>query len=695
MTIATDLQSAFSLHQQGRFQDALTYYNRVLAAAPGHAQALGASALALHELGMHDTAAERLTQLLHADPTNAQNWAQLAMAYEAQGRLDDAVAALKRAAQYNDTASEAWISLASIQLAAGYAQDAEAASRKATELAPMDGAAWFNLALSLQMQGRLAEGLTCVTEASRLAPDAAPPAGLKAQIQASLGMIEAARSTVQAALARHGRIAALYVQAAEIELRQGRIGEAARYYESALQLDPNDTVVAGELLFLRKRLADWHDLDALRTKLRSGIQAHRALSPFVLLSEPFTRAEQSTCAQRWSARFGRSREPDTRPPISSDRLHIGYLSADFHQHATAVLTAGLFESHDARAFKVTGYSTGADDGSPMRGRLQKALHTFVDVHDWPAGRLAERIRADGIDILVDLKGHTDNARTDVLALRPAPIQVNYLGYPGTMGATFIDYLIGDRVVTPFDHAPDYCETLVQLPSTYQVNDSERPIIAPPPRGALGLPETAMVFCCFNSAFKFNPGVVDAWAHILRESPGSVLWLLAGADDPRTDTFAINFRREVASRGVAPSRLVFAQRRDYAEYLGLYMHADLFLDTWPYNAHTTASDALWAACPVLTCIGDTFAARVAASLLLAVGRPELIAPSVAHYIQQAIDLASDRPALARHRAYLADAGRRSVLFDTRRTTRSLEAAYREMAAQYRRGERAAVRISLQD
>jgi protein O-GlcNAc transferase len=403
------------------------------------------------------------------------------------------------------------------------------------------------------------------------------------------------------------------------------------------------------------------------------------------------RSEQLMCAKRWSETFASSGVSGPRRPIADGTLRVGYLSADFHQHATAVLTAGLFESHDPRGFRTTGYSTGPDDGSPMRSRLQRAFNQFVDCRGWTAAQLASRIRADGIDILVDLKGHTDNARTDVLALRPAPIQVNYLGYPGSMGAPFIDYIIGDRVVTPFDHAADYSETIIQLPASYQINDSLRPITAPPSRAALGLPASEMVFCGFNSAFKLNPEVLDAWSGILRETPGSILWLLAGADDAKTDTFAINMRRETSARGIDASRLVFASRRPYAEYLGLFQRADLFLDTWPYNAHTTASDALWAGCPVLTWIGDTFAGRVAASLLLAIGRPELIAPSLNHYIERAIDLAADRPALDRHRGYLSNEGRASPLFNTRMTTHALEAAYVEMAAQYRRGERAPTRI----
>jgi predicted O-linked N-acetylglucosamine transferase (SPINDLY family) len=316
---------------------------------------------------------------------------------------------------------------------------------------------------------------------------------------------------------------------------------------------------------------------------------------------------------------------------------------------------------------------------------------FVDARGWPTRWLAAQIAADGVDILVDLNGHTYGAPTDAVALRPAPIQVNYLGYPGTMGAPFIDYLIGDPVVTPFAHAADYSETLVQLPACYQINDRKRSVAQAPPKGELGLPEEAFVFCSFNQTYKLNPETFDAWAQILAAVPSSVLWLL-GSNDPTVSRLVeTNLRREAVARDIDASRLVFAARRPHAEYVGLYRHADLFIDTWPYNAHTTASDALWAGCPVLTWLGDSFAGRVAASLLTAVGLPELIAPDVRGYIAQAIEFATDAGALARYRQHLAEAGRDSALFDTLATTRALEHAYMRMAEQTRSGARQSFRV----
>jgi protein O-GlcNAc transferase len=691
--LTTDFDAAVALHRQGRLKEALDVYGRILSRTPSDVRTLSASGLALHQMGLDDEAVQRLDDALRVDRSRSETWSYLSLVFQAQGRLPEALQSLQQAIRCEPDAAALWNNLSGLHLALGRADEAEVASLRATTLAPNDGSAWFNLALSLQAAGKRQSALDAAVRAAKLAPDVPSPHGLKAQLEAQLGRLDSASATIAAAIARHPDVAPLLLQGAEIALARQDLPSAARFYDRALVLEPGNGAALSQLVFLRKRLADWRGLGLLRQRFRAGVRDRQpALTPFCFLSDPSTRAEQRRCAERWSDAFVSPGPVAPRRPFSEMRLRVGYLSADFHQHATAVLAAGLFEAHDPERFVVTAYSTGPDDGSPMRARLEKAFTQFVDARDWPTDRLVARIRADRIDILIDLKGHTDNARTDVVAQRPAPIQVSYLGYPGTMGAPFIDYLVGDRVVTPLEHAADYSETLVLLPASYQVNDAARPIGEPPCRARLGLPETDLVFCCFNSAFKFNPEVFDAWARILQATPRAVLWLLATSSAGSHDACADNLRREASARGVNPARLVFAERKPYPEYLGLYQCADLFLDTWPYNAHTTASDALWAGCPVLTPIGDTFAGRVGASLLAAVGLPKLIAPNVERYIDQAIALAADRPALADHRAYLCGAGRRSSLFDTIATTRALETAYAEMAAQHRRGTRAPIIVS---
>ena len=689
---APAFRHAFDLHRSGQLGQAIAAYDALLAQWPTHADALHYSGLACYQSGRADAAVERIERSLKSDARGFEAWSNLALAYQALQRYDEAIHALREALRRAPRETEIWNNLASLLLSTGRPAEAERAVRQALLLTENHPASRFNLALCCQAQGRLDEALENAVRALVAAPDTIAPAGLKAQIEEALGRLDAARETLAAALSRFQddpEAFPLYFQRAGIEQRQGLLATAAQSFERALQLEPRHGAVLSELLFLRKQLADWHDLASLRDRFRAGVAAAQShLSPFCLLSDPSSRSEQRQCAEGWSSQVptaGRS----TRVPADS-MLRIGYLSADFHQHATAVLAAGLFERHDRKRFSVVGYSTGENDGGAMRARLAAGFDRFVDAHGWAAKRLAAQIEADQIDILVDLKGHTHAAPTPVLALRPSPVQVSYLGFPGTTGAPFIDYIIGDAIVTPFAHTSDYTETLVQLPGSYQINDRDRPVAAAPSRRELGLPEDAFVFCCFNQSYKLNPEVFDAWARILAAVSRSVLWILAAEGEMTSRTLAANLAREIASRGIDPARLIFAARRTYAEYLGLYQRADLFLDTWPYNAHTTASDALWAGCPVLTWLGETFAGRVGASLLTAAGLPELIAADAAGYIERAIGLAGDHAKLA-HYQQLTVSSRESALFDTTATTRALEAAYVQIADQCRRGFREQLRI----
>ena len=687
--IAAAFDVALRLHRQGRSREALAGYERVLAVAPAHAAALHYSGLILHQAGHHEDAARRLQRSVRAEPQQPEVWSNLGLVYQALGLHGDAVAALTEATRRAPGDAGAWSNLAGGLLDAGRPEDADAAARRALAADARHAGGWFNLALACQACGRLAEAQDAARRAVDLAPAAMAPSGLKAQLEEATGQADAARATLEAALRAQPAAAPLRFQLAGVLERRGDLAAAAAALEAVRQAAPDDGAALSQLLVLRKRLADWHDLEALRAQFRAGVlRGLPLLSPFCLLSDPSSRAEQRRCAEQWTAALASPRPGPTCTLHAGPRLRIGYLSADFHAHATAFLAAGVFEGHDRAAFEVVAYSTGPDDGSALRARLRAGFDRFVDAAGWPATRLAAQIRADGIDLLVDLKGHTEGAATAVLAQRPAPIQAQWLGYPGTMGASYVDYLIGDPVVTPFADAADYTETLVQLPVCYQPNDRQRPVAAPETRAALGLPAAGVVFCSFHNPFKFNPEVIDSYSTILSRVPASVLWLLdRGGRDPAI----VNLRRELARRGIAAERVVAARSRPNPEYLALYHHADLFLDTWPYGAHTTASDALWAGCPVLTWRGETFAGRVAASLLAAVGLPELVARNVDDFIDRAVALAGNDPERSRLRAYLAGPGRASPLFDTAATVRALEAAYRTMAEQCRSGRRQPFRV----
>jgi len=688
MDHAAAFERALELHQQGKLREAFQGYEAILAAAPGHAPALHFSGVAALQVGDHAVAIERIRKAIAIDPAPAEPWANLALALSAGGAPEAAVNALKEAAARAPKQPEIWNNLAASELGLGRFADAERSVRQAIAIDPAYADGWYNLALILQPQGGLLEALQAASRAAQLAPGSVAIAGLKAHLQDAAGQAKAARKTLEAAIAGKPGTAILHRQLALHLQSHGEFDRACREFERALQLAPDDGAVLSQLVDLRKRLAHWRGLAALQARVREGVlRGQPLLAPFTFLSDPATRMEQRRCASNWSKLFAAAPR-GARRALSEGRLKIGYLSADFHQHPTALLMAGLFGLHDRTRFEVFAYSTGIDDNSALRARLKAGFDHFIDARAQPDEALAARIRADGIDILVDLKGHTDGASTQALALGPAPIQAQYLGYPGTMGADFIDYVIGDAIVTPFAHELDYAEAIVQLPHCYQVNDRERVIGPAGSRADAGLPGTGMVFCSFNASWKVNAGVLDAWARILAAVPGSVLWLLSrGGADP----FVRNLRAEASARGVDPSRLVFAPFRPNPEYLALYRHADLFLDTWPYNAHTTASDALWCGCPVLTWQGETFAGRVAASLLTAVGLPELIQPDVTGYVARAIALAGDPPALARMRAHLEGVGRASPLFDAQATARALEQAYQTMAGQYRSGRRAAFRV----
>jgi len=463
---------------------------------------------------------------------------------------------------------------------------------------------------------------------------------------------------------------ALYTRA-NILRDLGRMAEALPDYEQALAIQPAHLNALNGAAQAALALCDWAKVEALTPRLKQNAAAGPALiQPYVLLGYDDDPALQRRCAENYVRRTVPPRAALAGKRHTHDRIRLAYLSADFHQHPTAQLLAELFERHDRTRFEVTAVSFGPDDGSPLRARLKKAFDHFEDVRGRSDADVAGWLAARETDIAVDLNGHTHGARTGIFAHRPAPVQVNYLVYPGTMGAPFIDYILADRIVLPLDQQAFCSEKIVHLPDCYQANDSTRALLPPPSRAQAGLPAEGFVFCSLNNGWKITRPMFEIWMRLLAQVEGSLLWLLDGPH-------AGNLRREAAARDIAPSRLIFAPKLPPEQHLARHQLADLFLDTLPYNAHTSCSDALWAGLPVITCYGKAFPGRVAASLLKAIDLPELVTIRLSDYEARALELAKNPALLAATKQKLLRNRRATPLYDSARFRQAIEAAYEKM------------------
>jgi len=608
--------------------------------------------LALHRRGAVDEAAVRYAEVLRADPANADALYYLALISCQHGRFEEGAELARKSLANDPKQARSHVILGRALHALGFHDDALASFERAIALTPELAPAHANRADVLSKIGRNAEALDSYDRALALAPDSVAD--------------WMNRGAALIALDRHD--------------------EALASFDRGYALNPNfaqaDDFRAPRLLS-KVRICDWTNLPAETEELLAMVRAGKPLSlPYAIVAIPSSPAEQLQCARRYL------QEQPAYPPLwqgelyAHDRIRIAYLSADFNEHPTAYLTAGLFEQHDKSRFEITALSFGQNDKSPVRRRLEAAFEHFIDVRDNSDQEIAALMRRAEIDIAVDLMGFTKDNRLGVLARRAAPIQVNYLGYPGTMGATYMDYILADATVVPEDHDAFYAERVVRIPGTYQINDNRRASSQrTPTRGECGLPQNAFVFCCFNNPQKITPEIFDIWMRLLRATAGSVLWLITG-----NAKAAANLRLEAEKRGVAPERLIFAPKASVADHLARHRLADLCLDTLPYNAHTTASDALWAGLPVLTCLGDAFAGRVAASLLKAIGLDALITRTLGEYEALALRLARDPAYLATLKDTLNRNRDTCLLFDTQSATRHIEAACLTMAEIARRHEK---------
>ena len=663
---------------------ALSTYDEILAVRPDFAEAWSNRGIALNGMRRFDDALASFARALDVKPDFADALANRAATYTAMRRYPEALADLDRALAIEPLLAEAHNNRGAALAAIRRHDEALACYERALEIRPGYAGALSNRAAALLAQGRNEEALLCCDRALEIVPDFPEALDNRGVALLALHRHAEALASLDRALAAAPDLAEALRDRGALLAFLRRHDEACSDFRKAIAIDPDLPDIAGSLMHSQTHCCDWAEHEALARRIVDGVRAGvRCASPFHFLGIADSAQDQRRCAETWS----RAMYPPARNPLwtgeryDHDRIRVAYLSADFHDHATPRLMAGLLERHDRARFAVTAVSFGPDDGSAMRARLQSACEHFVDVRQQSDAGVAQWLRDREIDIAVDLKGYTADARPGILAWRPAPVQVNYLGYPGTLGAEYIDYVVADAVVIPPGDEAHYAERVVRLPESYQVNDA-RPSMPErgPTRAEAGLPAAGMVFCSFNNSYKITPPVFAVWMRLLRAVEGSVLWLLEGnAAAPD------NLRRVAGAHGIAPERLLFAPVVKHAEHLARQRLADLFLDTLPVNAHTTASDALGVGLPVVTCAGKAFAGRVAASVLRAAGLPELVTSGLAEYEALALRLARQPKELAAIRAKLVRESDSFPLFDTDRFRRHLESAYVTMRERSRRGE----------
>jgi len=658
MTDAQDkdamLARSRALLDAGRLADAAAGFRVLLAQNEEDWPALvGLASIALQSGDLQD-AVRRFSGLVERDPVFAEGFYKRGNAYNRLGELTAALADYDRAVALDPAHARAFCNRGTVLERLERWPDALASYDAALALNPRDALSHFNRAAVLRALGRPEQALAAYDQAI----------GMDSNYVAAY----VNRGRLLQSLSRPAEAAESYARALELD----PLPSASQVGAPVPRLRPEQVFLLGLKRNMQIQICDWTGIEADVARIAAGLRAGLPLiQPFptlALLDDPELQREAAAAWIREQCRH----EPIPEPiPMRArgDKLRIGYFSPDFRIHPLAELTAGLFESHDRTRFDVTAFAFGPESHDAMRTRLQAAFDRWVDLRDMTDREAAVMARDLGIDIAVDLAGFTEHSRFAIFALRAAPLQVSYLGYPGTTAAEQMDYLVADPILVPAEQRAHYAEKLIYLPS-FQANDSRRRIAQRAfRRDELGLPASGFVYCCFNSTYKILPDMFACWMRILARVPGSVLLLYADREEARR-----NLRQQAQIRGVSPDRIRFAGRLPPDEYRARYRSVDLFLDTLPFNAGTTASDALWAGLPLLTCAGSAFAARMAASLLQAVGLPELVASTLAEYEEIAVRLAEQPAQLAELRQRLAQNRVTTPLFDTQAFTRDLESGF---------------------
>jgi predicted O-linked N-acetylglucosamine transferase (SPINDLY family) len=689
------------LMNMARHEEALGHFQKALALKPDFLEATINCGVEELELRHFDKALAHFERALALKPDDAQSWNNRGNALLELKREAEALASFEKSVALNPNNASTWSNRGiALQRLKRY-EDALISLDRALAIDPKLATVYNNRGNALMAMRRFEEGFLQFERALAVGRDAGTQGAGANALLAGPGILEALinRGTALVALKRVTESLASYDQALALKpdsmeaLRNRanafvilkRFEEAAKDCEAILNIEPGYMNMPGILAHCRLQCCDWRNLERDRAAIAEGMRAGRHVTPpFEFAALCRSAEDQFACARIFAA----DRPAPAPSPLWQDeryghkKIRLAYISADFRNHAVASLISGVFEHHARDRFETIAVSFGTDRKSAGRSRIEAAFDRFLDVDRKDDSGIAQQLRQMEIDIAVDLMGYTGECRPGILEFRPAPIQVNYLGFPGTLGVNYMDYLIADRVVIPDEARRFYSERIVHLPDTYMPNDSARPIAEhAPTRAQAGLPQDGFVFCSFNNAYKFSPEIFDIWMRLLHAVENSVLWLPQG-----NEAAARNLKREAEARGIGADRLRFAPFLPNGdEHLARLRLADLFLDTLPFNAHSTAADALWAGLPLLTSTGGSFAGRVATSLLQAVGLPEMATQSLEAYEALALKLAREPAFLAAIREKLARNRRTHPLFDTKRYTRHLEAAYSEMWERHQRGE----------
>ncbi len=704
--------NAINLYHKGDLALAEQSLKKVLALQAKHADALHLLGIVCYQSNRAAEAAQYLQQALSIAPRNVDYLNNYGLTLRASGQHEAALKSFQQALSIQAKDLDIQLNIANTLLTLNRFKEAATYYRRLLQIFTKQNNATqgsvrealchclTTLGNQAQLTGHYLQAETCFQEAlvhsaKNDAEDAALHYNL-ANAQRELGKTTDAALHYQKAVRLNPHDADIYNNLGNAQRELGQLDLAIESYKKALSINPKLYHAKVHLVHQKQHCCDWHGLQDGINEIRQWLESapEAQISPFAFLAmSGTTAAEQKTCADHWlNNRYASliAQSPLLNfkydLPSKKPKIKIGYLSADFRLHPLAFLVTELIERHDRSQFEIIAFSYGVNDHSSARTRLEEAFDQFYDIRNLSEIEAAQKINVSHIDILVDLTGFTQTSRSGIVALRPAPINVSWLGFPGTMGEiatveptgkqALFDYLLSDAFISPADSAGHYAEQLALLPHCYQANDSKRPVGKTPTRTSCNLPESAFVFCCFNQTFKITPDIFAIWLRLLKTTPNSVLWLLDCNRWAKQHLIA-----EALAQGLSADRLIFAPRIAIADHLARHAHADLFLDTRPYNAHTTCSDALWMGVPVLTCVGDTFSARVAGSLLHAANLTELIAYSLQDYENKALYFSKNRDILATIKQKLLASNKQSVLFNTQDFALSLETIYQSMWQRY--------------